>query len=139
MLHGSLTTPMGISASIQQDYAMIMRKGPSHPLRHGRKTSPMASRDDSAVWVQKGATLSDKTAQKEFGLRQEDILAAIKAGKLHYRHNTLYGNPCLKLLREEVECLVNEQYGMDYLQERNAKTELGKVQTAIRSFIGRYF
>ena len=93
----------------------------------------MASTDDSAVWVQKGATLSDKTAQKEFGLRQEDIIEAIKAGKLQYRHNTLYGNPCLKLLREEVECLVNEQYGMDYLKERNAKTELGKVQTEIRS------
>jgi len=93
----------------------------------------MASTDDSAVWVQKGATLSDKTAQKEFGLRQEDIMQAIKAGKLQYRHNTLYGNPCLKLLREEVECLVKEQYGRDYLKERNAKTELGKVQTAIRS------
>ncbi len=93
----------------------------------------MASTDDSAVWVQKGATLSDKTAQKEFGLRQEDIIEAIKAGKLHYRHNTLYGNPCLKLLREEVECLVNEKYGMDYLKQRNAKTELDKVQTAIRS------
>ena len=93
----------------------------------------MASTDDSAVWVHKGATLSDKTAQKEFGLRQEDLIQAIKAGKLQYRHNTLYGNPCLKLLREEVECLVNEQYGMDYLKERNAKTELGKVQTAIRS------
>ena len=93
----------------------------------------MASTDDSAVWVQKGATLSDKTAQKEFGLREEDIIQAIKAGKLQYRHNTLYGNPCLKLLREEVECLVKEQYGRDYLKERNAKTELGKVQTAIRS------
>ena len=93
----------------------------------------MASTDDSAVWVQKGATLSDKTAQKEFGLRHEDIIEAITAGKLHYRHNTLYGNPCLKLLRDEVECLVNEKYGMDYLQQRNAKTELGKVQTAIRS------
>ena len=93
----------------------------------------MASTDDSAIWVQQGATLSDKTAQKEFGLRQEDILEAIKAGKLQYRHNTLYGNPCLKLLREEVECLVNEQYGMNYLKQRNAKTELGKVQTAIRS------
>src|SRR6266567_4000485 len=88
----------------------------------------MASTDDSAVWVQKGATLSDKTAQKEFGLREEDIIQAIKAGKLQYRHNTLYGNPCLKLLREEVERLVKEQYGRDYLQERNAKTELGNVQ-----------
>jgi hypothetical protein len=93
----------------------------------------MAYTEDHAVWGQKGATLSDKTAQKEFGLRQEDIMQAIKAGKLHYRHNTLYGNPCLKLLREEVECLVNEKYGRDYLKQRNAKTELGKVQTAIRS------
>jgi hypothetical protein len=31
----------------------------------------MADTEDHAVWVQKGATLSDKTAQKEFGLRQE--------------------------------------------------------------------
>ena len=97
----------------------------------------MAFTEDQAVWVQKGATLSDKTAQKEFGLRQEDIMQAIKAGKLHYRHNTLYGNPCLKLLREKVECLVNEQYGMDYLKQRNAKTELSKVQTAIRSLRDR--
>jgi len=93
----------------------------------------MAYTEDQAVWIQKGATLSDKTAQKEFGLRQEDIIEAIKAGKLHYRHNTLYGNPCLKLLRDEVECLINEKYGMDYLKERNAKTELGKVNTEIRS------
>jgi hypothetical protein len=93
----------------------------------------MADTEDHAVWVQKGATLSDKTAQKEFGLRPEDIMQAIKAGKLHYRHNTLYGNPCLKLLREEVADFVNELYGMDYLKQRNAKTELGKVQTAIRS------
>jgi len=93
----------------------------------------MAYTEDQAVWVQKGATLSDKTAQKEFGLRQEDILATIRAGKLQYRHTTLYGNPCLKLMREEVACLVNEKYGMDYLKQRNAKTELGKVQTAIRS------
>ena len=93
----------------------------------------MASTDDSAIWVQKGATLSDKTAQKEFGLRHEEIIAAIKEGKLQYRHTTLYGNPCLRLLREEVERFVREKYGVDYLQQRNAKTELGKVQTAIRS------
>jgi hypothetical protein len=93
----------------------------------------MAYTEDNAVWVKKGATLSDKTAQKEFGLRPEDILEAIREGKLQYRHNTLYGNPCLKLLREEVECLVHAKYGMDYLKQRNAQTELGKVQTAIRS------
>ena len=33
----------------------------------------MAYTEDHTVWVQKGATLSDKSAQKEFGLRHEDI------------------------------------------------------------------
>ena len=93
----------------------------------------MAYTDDNAVWVKKGATLSDKTAQKEFGLTQEEIIDAIKAGKLRYRHNTLYGNPCLKLLRHEVEDLVNAKYGGDYLQTKNAQTALRKVETEIRS------
>ena len=93
----------------------------------------MADTEDNAVWVQKGATLSDKTAQKEFGLTQEEIIDAIKAGKLRYRHNTLYGNPCLKLLRHEVEDLVSAKYGGDYLQTKNAKTALCKVDTEIRS------
>ena len=93
----------------------------------------MAAREENAVWVQKGSTLSDKTAQKAFGLAQEEIIDAIKAGKLQYRHNTLYGNPCLKLLRHEVEDLVNAKYGGDYLQTKNAKTELSKVETEIRS------
>src|SRR5712691_7392575 len=93
----------------------------------------MASTDDNAVWVKKGATLSDKTAQKEFGLTQEEIIDAIKARKLQYRHNTLYGNPCLKLLRHEVEALVNTKYGSDYLQTKNAEAELSRVNTEIRS------
>src|SRR6266478_1808908 len=93
----------------------------------------MAYTDDNAVWVKKGATLSDKTAQKEFGLTQEEIIDAIKAGSLQYRHNTLYGNPCLKLLRHEVEDLVNAKYGSDYLQTKNAQTELSRVNTEIRS------
>ena len=93
----------------------------------------MADTEDNAVWVQKGTTLSEKTAQKEFGLTQEEIIDAIKAGKLQYRHNTLYGNPCLKLLRNEVEDLVNAKYGGDYLQTKNAKTALSKVGTEIRS------
>ncbi len=93
----------------------------------------MADREDNAVWVKKGATLSEMTAQKEFGLTQEEIIDAIKAGKLQYRHNTLYGNPCLKLLRHEVEDLVNAKYGGDYLQTKNATNELSKVETGIRS------
>ena len=32
-------------------------------------------------WGHKGATLSDKTARAEFGLTQDEITAAIRAGK----------------------------------------------------------
>ena len=37
----------------------------------------MADREDHAVWVKKGATLSEMTAQKEFGLTKEEIIDAI--------------------------------------------------------------
>ena len=36
-------------------------------------------------WGRKGATLSDKTARQEYCLTQDEILAAIDAGKLQYR------------------------------------------------------
>ena len=37
---------------------------------------------DSA-WHRKGATLSEKTARKESGLTEDQIVQAIRAGKLH--------------------------------------------------------
>ena len=36
-------------------------------------------------WGRKGATLSDKTARAEFGLTQDEIVAAVHAGELQYR------------------------------------------------------
>ena len=89
--------------------------------------------EDNSLWTRKGATLSDKTAQKEFGLTQEEIIDAIKVGKLQYRHNTLYGNPSLKLLRNQVEKQEKKKYGTDYLKNKQVKTELNKVNTEIRS------
>jgi hypothetical protein len=44
-------------------------------------------------WSRKGATLSDKSARKEFGLTQEAIVAAIDAGQLQYRVGVIHGNP----------------------------------------------
>ena len=49
-------------------------------------------------WVRKGATLSDKTARAEFGLTQDEIVAAIRAGKLQYRPAEMHENPWLRLL-----------------------------------------
>ena len=88
---------------------------------------------DKAPWTRKGATLSDKTAQKEFGLTEKEIIEAIRLGKLQFRQNNLYGNPYFKLLRTEVEALVTEKYGHDYLEKKRLETELSKLNTEIRT------
>jgi hypothetical protein len=44
-------------------------------------------------WRRKGATLSDKTARKEFGLTLDEIVRAIRADMLHHREGSMYGNP----------------------------------------------
>ena len=63
----------------------------------------------------KGATLSDKTARSEYGLTQEEIFAAIDAGKLEYRPAAMHENPWLRVLRGEVEDLVRTWHGERYL------------------------
>ena len=84
-------------------------------------------------WVRKGATLSDKTARAEFGLTQDEIIAAIRAGKLQYRRAEMQGNPWLRLLRREVEDLVSTRHGERYLRERQARTELARVNRELNS------
>jgi len=83
-------------------------------------------------WAGKGATLSDKTARAEFGLTQDEIIAAIRAGKLQYRHASMEGNPWLRLLRREVEDLVSTRHGERYLRERRARTELKRVNRELK-------
>jgi len=56
-------------------------------------------------WVKKGATLSHKNACKEFGLTEDEVIEAMKVGKLQYRKNYAHGNPYFRLLRMEVESL----------------------------------
>jgi hypothetical protein len=88
--------------------------------------------DLDSQWQRKGATLSDKTARKEFGLTQDEIVQAIRAGKLQYRHNAIHGNPFLRLLRHEVEALVETKHGHDYLKNQQAKTELARVNRELK-------
>jgi len=85
-----------------------------------------------SVWTQKGATLSDKSARKEFGLSQEEIIEAIKSEKFQYRQNYMHGNPYFRLLRSEVESLVNEKYGKNYLGTKKLKNELSQVTKEIK-------
>lgn len=55
-------------------------------------------------WQRKGATLSDKTARKEFGLTQDQIVQAIRACKLHHREASMHGNPWVRLLLKAQVC-----------------------------------
>ncbi|MFC1833825.1 hypothetical protein ACFL2Q_03705 [Thermodesulfobacteriota bacterium] len=88
--------------------------------------------EGKSVWSSKGATLSDKSALKEFGLTQEEIIQAINDGKLQYRQNSIHGNPFLRLLRHEVEALVDEQHGRDYLKRKRFTKELSEVNRDIK-------
>ena len=88
--------------------------------------------DLDSDWQRKGATLSDKTARKEFGLTRNEIVQAIRAGKLHCREASMHGNPWLRLLRREVEALVKQKHGDDYLKDQQAKTELGGINRELK-------
>jgi hypothetical protein len=83
-------------------------------------------------WGRKGATLSDKTARAEFGLTQDEIYDAIDAGKLQYRRAAMHGYPWLRLLRREVEDLVSTRHGERYLRERQARSELKRVNRELK-------
>ncbi|MGH3225271.1 MAG: hypothetical protein ACRDPY_42420 [Streptosporangiaceae bacterium] len=83
-------------------------------------------------WGRKGATMSDKTARSEYGLTQEEIYAAIDAGKLQYRRAAMHGNPWLRLLRREVENLVTARSGDRYLRERKARTEVARISRELK-------
>ena len=82
-------------------------------------------------WTNKGATLSDATAQKEYGVTREFIVQGIRAGKLEYRKSSIWGNPILRILRRQLEQYLAEQQGSSHLKLTKAKTELRKLKTEI--------
>ena len=87
-------------------------------------------------WRKKGATLSDKTARKEFGLTQAEIEAAIDAGQLQYRVGVIHGNPWLRLLRHEVEELMESTYNDRDHRQARAKAELSRVDRQLKLLRG---
>jgi hypothetical protein len=88
--------------------------------------------EDESIWKRKGATLSDKSARQEFGLAQQEIVAAIRAGKLQFRESNMYGNPWFRLLRHEVEALVAERSGQDHLHTKKLQKELADITKETR-------
>ena len=79
-------------------------------------------------WNRKGATLSDVTATKEYGVGRDFIVKGIRAGKLEYRQGAVWGNPYLRVLRSQLERYIAEQLGPDRLSSDKNQTELRKIK-----------
>ena len=79
-------------------------------------------------WNRKGATLSDVTAKKEYGVDQEFIVKGIRAGKLEYREGAIWGNPYLRVLRSQLEQYISKELGAVCLSRGKNQTELRKIK-----------
>ena len=88
---------------------------------------------DLEEWTYKGATLTDATAQKEYDVSREFIVKGIKAGKLDYRETSMWGNPCLRLLKSQIERYITDELGAEHLEAKKAKAELRKINKEITS------
>jgi hypothetical protein len=84
-------------------------------------------------WNRKGATLSDKTANKEYGVNRDFIVKGIRAGKLEYREGAIWGNPYLRLLRSQLERYIADELGKDRLS--SAKNRQSFARSRMKSQI----
>lgn len=82
-------------------------------------------------WNRKGATLSDVTARKEYGVSQDFIVKGIQAGKLEYREGSVWGNPYLRVLRRQLEAFIAEERGRGFLSSAKHQAELKKIKKEI--------
>jgi hypothetical protein len=82
-------------------------------------------------WNRKGATLSDVTAHKEYGVSRDFIVQGIRAGNLEFREGVIWGNPYLKILRRQLEQYIAEQLGSQQLGRKKAQGELRKINKEI--------
>ncbi len=79
-------------------------------------------------WTRKGATLSEVTARKEYGVDSDFVVKGINAGRLEYREGAIRGNPYLRVLRSQLEAYIVDELGDEYLRTWQDKTELSKVK-----------
>ena len=82
-------------------------------------------------WNRKGATLSDVTAKKEYGVDRDFIVKGIRAGQLEYREGAVWGNPYLRLLRSQLERYIAEELGAAYLARVKNQAELRQIDREI--------
>ncbi len=80
----------------------------------------------------KGATLSDLTAAKEYGIPRAELQKAMRAGTLSYQINSMHGNPWFRLIRSEVEALCAKRVGAKGLRQQQNRTAIAKAKREIR-------
>jgi hypothetical protein len=90
-------------------------------------------------WNRKGATLSDVTALKEYGVDTQFIVRGIRSGDLEYREGSIWGNPYIKVLRSQLEKYISSQLGSDYLTAAKSKVELRAIKKETSSKTGWTF
>ena len=83
---------------------------------------------EAGEWTRKGATLSDVTAKKEYGVDRDFIIRGIEAGKLEYREGAVWGNPYIRVLRSQLERYIAKKLGKDRLSSAGNETELRKIK-----------
>ena len=88
---------------------------------------------EQGEWAQKGATLTDGTAFKEYGVDRDFIVRGIRAGKLEYREASIYGNPAIRVLRSQLEQYITEEQGAAHLRDKKIQAELKKIKREIGS------
>jgi hypothetical protein len=67
----------------------------------------------------------------------DEIITAINEGKLQFIETSIYGNPFFRLLRHEVEALVIEKFGKEYLNKKKAQNELTQVKKELKELKAR--
>ncbi len=82
-------------------------------------------------WNRKGASLSDKTARKEYKVDQEFIIKGVEAGKLEFRYSSVWGSPFIRILRRQLEEYITSELGPEYLAKATGKIELQKIKKEI--------
>jgi hypothetical protein len=82
-------------------------------------------------WNRKGASLSDATAKKEFGVDQAFIIQGIREGKLEYREGAMWGNPYIRVLRSQLERYIADELGAGRLRKGKNQTELRRIKKEI--------
>ena len=97
------------------------------------KRSKIHDYEREAEWTQTGGTLSDKTAYKEYGLTEAEVIHAIRAGKLQFRQGSVFGNPFFRLLRSEVEALVKKKHGDKFVKTSRIKSELSRINSKLKT------